>query len=228
MACETVRRRLSDGDGRVLRGTRLRAHLRSCSTCRRFQQELVQRPRVLAMLAPPLPVTAGAALIAQLLPASGAATMAAFAPKAVATIAVVVAAAGGTAAVRHSAPAHPRPPAAAVASATAQPRTPPAADAATLVAQAQDFPAKPAKREAERPRSKGRKRAHGSGRRAAGAKKKARGQRTATPRRPPERAAKARGPKTSVPRSSAVLRAGVRSAGTRRSRGPRPPRGRAG
>jgi hypothetical protein len=57
LPCETVRRRLSDGDGRVLRGARMRAHLRSCSTCRRFQQELIQRPRVLAMLAPPLPVT---------------------------------------------------------------------------------------------------------------------------------------------------------------------------
>ncbi|MEY2425526.1 MAG: hypothetical protein QOI61_1098, partial [Actinomycetota bacterium] len=149
MSCEIVRRRLSDGDGRVLRGARMRAHLRSCATCRRFQQELVQRPRELAMLAPPLPVTAGASLMAQLLPASGAATVAAFAPKAVATIAVIVAAAGGTAAVRHSTSGHPPPPAARAVSATAAPRTPPADDAAvTPVQKTQDFPVKTAKPQA--------------------------------------------------------------------------------
>jgi RNA polymerase sigma factor (sigma-70 family) len=205
LACETVRRQLSDGDGRVLRGARIRAHLRSCSSCRRFQQELVRRPRELALLAPPLPVTAGAALIAQLLPASGTATMAAIAPKAVATIAVIVAAAGGTAAVRHSAPARPaqRPADARAASATPPPRTPAAADAAggtaAPVAQAEDFPVKLAKPH----RSKGRKRPHGS-RRAPSAAKKARGQRAAPPRRPPARAAKARGPKSSGPKSLAV------------------------
>jgi RNA polymerase sigma factor (sigma-70 family) len=215
MACETVRRRLSDGDGRVLRGARMRAHVRSCSRCRRFQQELVGRPRELAMLAPPMPVAAGATLIAQLLPASGAATMAAFAPKAVAAIAVIAVAAGGTAAVRHSAPVHPvqRPPDERTASATAPPRTPPAAadadadaaggEAAPIV-QAKDFPDKLAKSRATPHRSKGRKRPHDSkGRRATGAAKKARGQRAATLRRPPTRAAKARGPKAAAPKSSA-------------------------
>ena len=41
MACHDVRRMLSDGDGRVLRGRGVRAHLRSCPDCRRFQS----RPR---------------------------------------------------------------------------------------------------------------------------------------------------------------------------------------
>ena len=34
MACDDVRRMLSDGDGRVLRGRGVRAHLRSCPDCR--------------------------------------------------------------------------------------------------------------------------------------------------------------------------------------------------
>ena len=36
MPCDDVRRMLSDGDGRVLRGRGLRAHLRSCAGCRRL------------------------------------------------------------------------------------------------------------------------------------------------------------------------------------------------
>ena len=32
-----LRRALSDGDGRVLRGARIRAHLRICAGCRRFR-----------------------------------------------------------------------------------------------------------------------------------------------------------------------------------------------
>ncbi|MDA0164386.1 sigma-70 family RNA polymerase sigma factor [Solirubrobacter ginsenosidimutans] len=119
MECETVRRALSDGDGRVLRSGRMRAHLRSCSSCRAFQQALVDRPRELALLAPPMPVAASAALLASLLPLSAAATTgvvsattaAAFAPKVAATVAVLVAAAGGTAAVHDSrTPSPPRPP----------------------------------------------------------------------------------------------------------------------
>jgi RNA polymerase sigma factor (sigma-70 family) len=238
LACETVRRRLSDGDGRVLRGVRMRAHLRSCSTCRRFQHELVQRPRELAMLAPPLPVAAGATLIAQLLPASGAATMAAFAPKVVATIAVIAAAAGGTAAVRHRAPAHtsPRPEARAVRATTPAASDDAAGRVAAPVTQNHDVPVKTAKRPAASHRSnRPKKRPHGSSRRATGAPKKARGPRAPTPRRPPTRAAKARGPKPAGPKSSAVppkprpakakgrpARPAGRGAGTRHSRGPRP------
>ena len=56
MACHDVRRMLSDGDGRVLRGRGVRAHLRTCADCRRFRADLEQRPRALRALAPPLPV----------------------------------------------------------------------------------------------------------------------------------------------------------------------------
>ena len=66
MACDDVRRMLSDGDGRVLRGRGVRAHLRTCTGCRRFRADLDARPRALRALAPPLPVGTAAALFAQL------------------------------------------------------------------------------------------------------------------------------------------------------------------
>ncbi|HEX6696484.1 MAG TPA: RNA polymerase sigma factor [Solirubrobacteraceae bacterium] len=68
MLCVDVQRALSDGDGRVLRGRRVRAHVRSCRSCRAFKTALAQRPADLAALAPGLPATAGAALLAHLLP----------------------------------------------------------------------------------------------------------------------------------------------------------------
>ena len=67
MECQDVRRMLSDGDGRVLRGRGLRAHLRSCPDCNRFKADLAQRPRALKALVPPLPVGAAAALLGELL-----------------------------------------------------------------------------------------------------------------------------------------------------------------
>src|SRR5918995_831862 len=66
MACHDVRRMLSDGDGRVLRGRGVRAHLRSCPDCRRFKIDLEQRPRALQALVPPLPAGVAASLFAQL------------------------------------------------------------------------------------------------------------------------------------------------------------------
>ena len=38
MSCEAVSRALSDGDGRVIRRRDVRAHLRTCACCRRFQR----------------------------------------------------------------------------------------------------------------------------------------------------------------------------------------------
>jgi RNA polymerase sigma factor (sigma-70 family) len=67
MECHDVRRMLSDGDGRVLRGRGLRAHLRSCPDCSRFKADLAQRPRALKALVPPMPVGAAAALLGELL-----------------------------------------------------------------------------------------------------------------------------------------------------------------
>jgi RNA polymerase sigma factor (sigma-70 family) len=67
MACDDVRRMLSDGDGRMLRARGVRAHLRNCPDCRRFKADLEQRPRALHALAPPLPIGTAAALLAQLI-----------------------------------------------------------------------------------------------------------------------------------------------------------------
>ena len=67
MPCDDVRRMLSDGDGRVLRGRGLRAHLRSCAGCRVFQADIKQREKRLALLAPPLPTAGAAALLAEIL-----------------------------------------------------------------------------------------------------------------------------------------------------------------
>jgi RNA polymerase sigma factor (sigma-70 family) len=67
MECVNVQRALSDGDGRVLRGRKMRAHVRSCRSCRQFKAALAQRPADLAALAPTLPAGAGSALLAHLL-----------------------------------------------------------------------------------------------------------------------------------------------------------------
>jgi RNA polymerase sigma factor (sigma-70 family) len=105
MACADVQRALSDGDGRVLRGRRIRAHLRGCRACRQFNAALAQRPADLALIAPPLPAAAGSALLAGLIPGAlagkGGVTAVASASGALTTklvvlVAVTATAAGGT------------------------------------------------------------------------------------------------------------------------------------
>ena len=72
MSCKTVTKALSDGDGRVTRRGDLRAHLRSCGSCRRFREEIEGRERDLAALSP-LPAVAAAGLLQGLLGGHGAA-----------------------------------------------------------------------------------------------------------------------------------------------------------
>ncbi|MBW3608762.1 MAG: RNA polymerase sigma factor, partial [Actinobacteria bacterium] len=72
MDCDVVRRTLSDGDRRMLRGKRLRGHLRSCAGCHDFELALRQRPAHLAALAPPLPMAAAAAMLSGVLGGTGA------------------------------------------------------------------------------------------------------------------------------------------------------------
>jgi RNA polymerase sigma factor (sigma-70 family) len=114
MRCEDVQRALSDGDSRVLRGRRMRAHVRSCRSCRQFKAALDSRPADLAALAPALPAAVGAALLGHLLPgakagfASGAGAAssaggglaATVGTKATVVVATTAALAGSTAAVR--------------------------------------------------------------------------------------------------------------------------------
>jgi RNA polymerase sigma factor (sigma-70 family) len=72
MSCETVTKALSDSDGRVARRRDLRAHLRSCASCRRFGEEIESRGRDLAALSP-LPAVVAAGLLQGLLGGHGAA-----------------------------------------------------------------------------------------------------------------------------------------------------------
>jgi RNA polymerase sigma factor (sigma-70 family) len=117
MACEAVRQTVSDGDGRALRGRRVRAHLRECSSCATFAAAISERRSDLRALAPPLPAFAATGLLARLLGggsghgggtgglAVGAAGKsvggALLAKSAVGAAVVVTAAAGATVAIRH-------------------------------------------------------------------------------------------------------------------------------
>jgi hypothetical protein len=63
MSCDSVRRSMSAEDRRVLRGRKLRAHLRACPGCRAFNDTMKLRRRDLAAVAPPLPAIAAASLL---------------------------------------------------------------------------------------------------------------------------------------------------------------------
>lgn len=70
MSCAAVTKAISDGDGRVARRRDVRAHLRTCPSCRRFREEIGGRERDLAALAP-LPAVAAAGLLQGLLGGHG-------------------------------------------------------------------------------------------------------------------------------------------------------------
>jgi RNA polymerase sigma factor (sigma-70 family) len=63
MDCEQVRRAISDGDGRVLRSRRMRAHLRGCRECGEFRALIARRSSDLRALALPLPAAASTAVL---------------------------------------------------------------------------------------------------------------------------------------------------------------------
>lgn len=73
MGCDGVTKALSDGDGRVTRRRDVRAHLRSCASCRRFGEEIKGRRQDLAALSP-LPAAAAAGMLQGLIGGSGAAS----------------------------------------------------------------------------------------------------------------------------------------------------------
>lgn len=62
MRCADVMRELSDADGRVTRRREIRAHLRSCTDCRGFRDEISKRQEDLSALAP-IPIAASAGLL---------------------------------------------------------------------------------------------------------------------------------------------------------------------
>jgi RNA polymerase sigma factor (sigma-70 family) len=66
MTCDEVRERISAGDGRVLRGRRVRGHLRDCQACSAFAAAIPARRAQLRALVPPLAPVAAARLLGQL------------------------------------------------------------------------------------------------------------------------------------------------------------------
>ncbi|HWF33938.1 MAG TPA: RNA polymerase sigma factor [Solirubrobacteraceae bacterium] len=62
-ACTDIVRRISDGDGRVLRARSVRGHLRGCPSCSAFERGLRARRGTLALI-PPLPLAATGAVLA--------------------------------------------------------------------------------------------------------------------------------------------------------------------
>jgi RNA polymerase sigma factor (sigma-70 family) len=71
MRCDEVRRRLSDGDRRLVRRRDVRAHLRQCARCRDFEQGISSRRDDLAAIAPLSAPLAGGILHSSLGGAAG-------------------------------------------------------------------------------------------------------------------------------------------------------------
>ncbi|MGH2878250.1 MAG: RNA polymerase sigma factor [Solirubrobacteraceae bacterium] len=67
MDCEKVCLAISAHDRRVLRGRRIRAHLRDCESCRDFQMAIGAREADLRALAPVLPASAATTILARLI-----------------------------------------------------------------------------------------------------------------------------------------------------------------
>lgn len=60
MLCESVQKKISDGDARRLRGRQIRSHLRTCDHCQSMYEAIRSRRRRLGVLFPPLmPFTTG-------------------------------------------------------------------------------------------------------------------------------------------------------------------------
>ena len=66
MACDEIRRTISDADGRSLRSRRVQAHLRECAGCAAFAAAIPARRGELRALAPALPGVAGAGLLGRI------------------------------------------------------------------------------------------------------------------------------------------------------------------
>lgn len=71
MDCAEIRKAMSTRDGRVLRGRRIRAHLRTCEPCTDHFVAISRRRADLQALAPPLPALAASGLLAGVLGEAG-------------------------------------------------------------------------------------------------------------------------------------------------------------
>jgi RNA polymerase sigma factor (sigma-70 family) len=65
MACAEVCQAISDGDRRVLRGRRVRAHLRDCASCSEFAASIEARQVEMRAIVPLLPAAASAIVLAR-------------------------------------------------------------------------------------------------------------------------------------------------------------------
>lgn len=63
MDCESVRSAISERDGRVLRGRRIRAHLRACEGCADFKAGITTRRADLRALIPPIPAALALSIV---------------------------------------------------------------------------------------------------------------------------------------------------------------------
>ena len=70
MDCSDVQRSLSANDRRLIKGRRVRSHLRSCSACRAFQESIGERRAGLAGIAP-LPAVLSAKLLSGVIGGGG-------------------------------------------------------------------------------------------------------------------------------------------------------------
>jgi RNA polymerase sigma factor (sigma-70 family) len=71
MDCATVQSAISARDGRVLRGRRIRSHLRSCTICRAFDESIAGRRRDLAAVVPAMPAAAATSVLHGLIGGAG-------------------------------------------------------------------------------------------------------------------------------------------------------------
>jgi RNA polymerase sigma factor (sigma-70 family) len=71
LECEAARRVISERDGRMLRGRRVRAHLGACDSCQDFASAIRRRRTDLAAIFPPVVPAAASGLLASLLGKAG-------------------------------------------------------------------------------------------------------------------------------------------------------------
>jgi RNA polymerase sigma factor (sigma-70 family) len=102
MECEQVRRVVSNGDGRVLRGRLVRAHVRDCAACKAFADSIPARRAELNAIVPVLAAPAAANLLARVMAAGsghGALTTAGASVGSTTTIGAAVGGSNGSAVV---------------------------------------------------------------------------------------------------------------------------------
>jgi RNA polymerase sigma factor (sigma-70 family) len=67
MACEDVSRKISNQEARARRNRRVRAHLRSCASCRDFEAAIGRRSEAFSALAPPLGLAGAGSVLGRVL-----------------------------------------------------------------------------------------------------------------------------------------------------------------